>query len=117
MLEIYRPKSLSFTPLVFDEPYQWQGTQVAARNVMCPECLSVLSILRGFIKEQINGAIERRCLPHAVALIHDRHAGTPLDNDCLNDGFAAKRNKRGGDWKGFNMHPSSERLAECRPQK
>ena len=47
MLEIYCPKCLSFTPLVFDEPYQWQGTQAAARNVICTQCLSVLCVLRG----------------------------------------------------------------------
>jgi hypothetical protein len=47
MLEIYCPKCLSFTSLVFDEPYQWQGTQGNARNVICTQCLSVLSILRG----------------------------------------------------------------------
>jgi hypothetical protein len=47
MIEIYCPKCLSFTPLVFDEPYQWQGSQAAARNIICPQCLSVLSILKG----------------------------------------------------------------------
>jgi hypothetical protein len=47
MIEIYCPKCLSFTPLVFDELYQRQSTQVAARNIVCPQCLSVLSILRG----------------------------------------------------------------------
>ena len=47
MIEIYCPKCLAFTSLVFDEPYQWQGTQAVARNVLCTQCLSVLSILRG----------------------------------------------------------------------
>jgi hypothetical protein len=47
MIEIYCPKCLAFTPLVFDEPYQWHGTQAPARNIVCTECLSVLSILRG----------------------------------------------------------------------
>ena len=47
MIDIFCPKCLSFTPLVFEEPYQWQGTQAAARNIVCPQCLSVLSILRG----------------------------------------------------------------------
>jgi hypothetical protein len=47
MVEVYCPKCVSFTPLVFDEPYQWQETQATARNVVCTNCLSVLSILRG----------------------------------------------------------------------
>jgi hypothetical protein len=47
MLEIYCPKCLSFTPLIFDEPYEWQGTQAAARNLICTQCLSVLGILKG----------------------------------------------------------------------
>jgi hypothetical protein len=47
MIEIYCPKCLSFTPLVFEEPYQWQGTQATARNAVCTQCLSVLSILKG----------------------------------------------------------------------
>jgi hypothetical protein len=47
MIEIYCPKCLAFTQLVFDEPYQWQGTQAVARNLVCTQCLSVLSILKG----------------------------------------------------------------------
>jgi hypothetical protein len=47
MIEMYCPKCLAFTPLVFDEPYQWQGTQAVARNVICTQCQSALSILRG----------------------------------------------------------------------
>lgn len=47
MIEIYCPKCLGFTPLVFDEPYQWQGSQAVARNVVCTQCLSVLGILKG----------------------------------------------------------------------
>lgn len=47
MIEIYCPKCLAFTSLVFDKPYQWQGTQAVARKVLCIHCLSVLSILRG----------------------------------------------------------------------
>lgn len=47
MVEIYCPKCESFTPLVFDEVYHWQGTDAAARNLVCTQCLSVLSILRG----------------------------------------------------------------------
>jgi hypothetical protein len=47
MIEIYCPKCLSFTPLVFEEPYQWQGTEAVARNLVCTQCLSVLSILKG----------------------------------------------------------------------
>ena len=47
MMEIYCPKCLDFTPLVFDEPYQWHGTHVVARNVICTGCRSALSILRG----------------------------------------------------------------------
>jgi hypothetical protein len=47
MIEVYCPKCLDFTPLVFDEPYQWQETQAMARNVICTRCQSALSILRG----------------------------------------------------------------------
>jgi hypothetical protein len=47
MIEIYCPECLDFTPLVFDEPYQWQGTPTVARNVICTKCQSPLSILRG----------------------------------------------------------------------
>jgi hypothetical protein len=47
MIEIYCPKCLDFTPLVFDEPYQWQGTQAVARNIICTQCQSALSILKG----------------------------------------------------------------------
>jgi hypothetical protein len=47
MIQIYCPKCLAFTPLVFDEPYHWQGTQAIARNVICTQCQSALSILRG----------------------------------------------------------------------
>ena len=47
MIEIHCPKCLSFTPLIFDEPYQWQDTQACARNVLCTHCSSVLSILKG----------------------------------------------------------------------
>ena len=33
-------------PLIVDELYQWQGTQATARNLICAQCLSVLSILK-----------------------------------------------------------------------
>jgi hypothetical protein len=45
MIEIYCPKCLAFTPLVFDEPYQWEAA--VARNVFCVQCQSPLSILKG----------------------------------------------------------------------
>ena len=47
MIQIYCPKCLAFTPLLFDEPYHWEGTAAMARNVVCPQCQSALSIFRG----------------------------------------------------------------------
>ena len=47
MIEAYCPKCESFTPLIFDQVYEWKGTDRFARNLMCTECGSTLSILRG----------------------------------------------------------------------
>lgn len=47
MIEAYCPKCESFTPLIFDQVYEWKGTDRLARNLMCTECGSTLSILRG----------------------------------------------------------------------
>ena len=45
MIDIYCPKCLAFAPLVFDEPYPWEGA--VERNVICPQCQTALSILKG----------------------------------------------------------------------
>ena len=47
MTEAYCPKCEAFTPLTFDEAYDWKGTNHLARNIVCTQCASTLSILRG----------------------------------------------------------------------
>jgi len=47
MIEAYCPKCEEFTPLAFDEMYGWKGTDRLARNIVCTQCSSTLSILRG----------------------------------------------------------------------
>ena len=47
MIEAYCPKCESFTPPLFDEVYEWKGTDHVARNLVCTQCGSTLSILRG----------------------------------------------------------------------
>ena len=47
MIEAYCPKCESFTPLIFDQVYEWKGTDRLARNLVCTQCGSTLSILRG----------------------------------------------------------------------
>ena len=47
MIEAYCPKCEGFTPLAFDEMYGWKGTDRLARNIVCTQCASTLSILRG----------------------------------------------------------------------
>jgi hypothetical protein len=85
MVEIYCPQCVAFTPLVFDEPYHWQGTEAAARNLICPQYLAVLSILRG------DGA-------HALQKIAElAHYALPTDRNLGNIGpisVAAKRSRK-----------------------
>ncbi len=47
MIQAYCPKCEAFTPLTFDEAYDWKGTHHLARNIVCTQCFSTLSILRG----------------------------------------------------------------------
>ena len=47
MIEAYCPKCEAFTPLLFDQVYEWKGTDRFARNIVCTQCDSTLSILRG----------------------------------------------------------------------
>jgi hypothetical protein len=47
MIEAYCPKCEAFTPLLIDEVYEWKGTDRIARNLVCTQCGSTLSILRG----------------------------------------------------------------------
>ena len=47
MMEAYCPRCEDFTPLTFDQAYEWKGTDRFARNIVCTRCESTLSILRG----------------------------------------------------------------------
>lgn len=47
MMEAYCPRCEDFTPLTFDQAYEWRGTDHFARNIVCTRCESTLSILRG----------------------------------------------------------------------
>jgi hypothetical protein len=47
MIEAYCPRCEDFTPLTFDQAYEWKGTDRLATNIVCPHCASTLSILRG----------------------------------------------------------------------
>ena len=47
MIEAYCQKCEGFTPLAFDQMYAWKSTDRLASNIVCTQCASTLSILRG----------------------------------------------------------------------
>ena len=45
MIEVYCPKCESFTPLLIDQPYAWQGTDRFARNLSSAHALQKMAEL------------------------------------------------------------------------